>query len=439
MIGDEIVFALAERTGDRRKFPVVLAEVRSGQRAALQAKIDGLVNQAGGHDKLPAFSLTENLFVLTEKTADLAAIQPGNNNDSFSSEIQKRYQRGAGWLVGINLAEMIGAGKIRGSHSDAMKNLFDTGNVRHLFLEQRSSGSLNENSAVLTFKQARTGVASWLAEPAASGSAEYVSPQATMAASAVTRNPRQAFDEMLNLMGRLSPKMIDSMREFEAQTGVSLSNDVASALGTDFTLAVEAPKIPIPDWMLAIEAYRPDSIVSAFERFAQAYNAKQTSNEFRVTVKRENANGRDWTTVSLGPVSFDMTFDRGYLVAGRDRALVTRAIQTRDSGFSLVRSASFRAQLPNGGGLHSSAFVWVNTQTTLKDILNLIENPALKQMLDSREPVLILVNAETERIQAVSRNRFTSLLFDTMLASEGENGPGGPKKLPKHLKATQAN
>lgn len=447
MIGDEIVFALAERGSDRRKFPVVLAEVRPGQRAALQAKIDAWVNQAGGTraestDKLPAFSLTENLFVLTEKTADLAAIQSGNagspSGDAFSAEIQKRYQRGAGWLVGINLEEVVDAGKMRGSHSDAMKNLFDTGNVRHLFLEQRSSGSLNENSAVLTFKQARTGVASWLAEPAASGSAEYVSPQATIAASAVTRNPRQAFDEMLNLMGRLSPKMIESMREFEAQTGVSLSNDVASALGTDFTLAVEAPKIPIPDWMLAIEAYRPDSIVNAFERFAQAYNAKQTSNEFRVTVKRENANGRDWTTVSLGPVSFDMTFDRGYLVAGRDRALVTRAIQTRDSGFSLVRSASFRQQLPNGGGLHSSAFVWINTQTTLKDVLNLIENPALKQMLDSREPVLLLINAETERIQAVSRNRFTSLLFDTMLASEGD-ASAGPKKTPKHLKATQAN
>ena len=414
MIGDEIVFALVKRTGNDQ-VPVLLAEVKAGQRAALAAKIDSWLPAERG--KI-AMSLNENLLILTESAADLGWVQANaSTSGAFATEIQKRYARGAGWLVGVNLESLVGGRSGQGPE------WLGAADVRHLFLEQRSAGAVSENSAVLTFRQARQGIASWLAAPGSIGSSEYVSSQATMAMSASTKDPRQAFDELLSLMGRVSPKMIDDMREFERETGVSLANDIASALGTDFTIAVETPKIPIPGWTLAMEAYRPESIVSAFERFAQAYNAKQGDAKLKVTVKRENANGRDWTTIGLGPVSFDMTFDRGYLVAGADRGLVTRAIQTRASGFSLPRSAAFRQQLPNGGGLHSSAFLWINTQDALKDVLNLVENPTLKQLLDGREPVLILVNAETERIAAVSRNRFTSLLFDTMLAAEGDRKP----------------
>lgn len=428
MIGEELVFALVTRDG-RDQLPVLLAEVKPGQRAALEAKIDGWLKQ----EKAPlGMALTENLLLLTESPADLAWVRANADpSGAFASEIQKRYQRGAGWLVGVNLESLLGGERAGRPGPDWL----GAGDVRHLFLEQRSAGSLSENSAVLTFRQARQGIASWLATPGSIGSAEYVSSQATMAMSASTKDPRLAFDELLSLMGRVSPKMIDHLREFEKETGVSLANDVAAALGTDFTVAVETPKIPIPGWTLAIEAYRPASIVSAFERFAQAYNAKQKEAGFQVTVKRETANGREWTTIGLGPVSFDLTFDRGYLVAGADRGLVTRAIQTRASGFSLPRSAAFRQQLPNGGGLHSSAFVWINTQTALKDVLGLIDNDSLKQLLDSREPVLILVNGETERITAVSRNRFTSLLFDTLLASEGEGKPGAKTR----AKSNQAN
>jgi hypothetical protein len=51
-------------------------------------------------------------------------------------------------------------------------------------------------------------------------------------------------------------------------------------------------------------------------------------------------------------------------------------------------------------------------------------------LLQSREPLLILVNGETERIGAASRNRITALLFDVILAGAVNAGqPGGQRSL----------
>ena len=76
------------------------------------------------------------------------------------------------------------------------------------------------------------GFASWLAAPGSSGSAEYASADAVAVFSAATRNPRQIMEDLTGML----PGFADHLREFQAKTGVNAINDIAAALGTDFTI-----------------------------------------------------------------------------------------------------------------------------------------------------------------------------------------------------------
>jgi hypothetical protein len=44
----------------------------------------------------------------------------------------------------------------------------------------------------------------------------------------------------------------------------------------------------------------------------------------------------------------------------------------------------------------------------------MIPNPAIQKMAADRDPVLVVLNGETERIRVASRTRITSLLLDMM-------------------------
>src|SRR5262249_40477950 len=120
------------------------------------------------------------------------------------------------------------------------------------------------------------------------------------------------------------------------------------------------------------------------------------------------------------------TYDRGYLIASTDRALAANAIAVHESGASLMRAASFQSRFPSSNGMHHSGFIWVNINGTVADAAALlpIENPALKSLLASREPLLIVLDGEMERIHASSRNRLTSMLLDLVASHAGPGNPG---------------
>jgi hypothetical protein len=98
-----------------------------------------------------------------------------------------------------------------------------------------------------------------------------------------------------------------------------------------------------------------------------------------------------------------------------DRAVATRAIAVRDAGASLIHSVLFQERYPVTMNLHSSGFFWLNTNGALSDLASLVDSQALQNLAGSREPALIVVNGEMERIHAASRTRLTSLVLDLML------------------------
>jgi hypothetical protein len=258
-------------------------------------------------------------------------------------------------------------------------------------------------------------MASWLAAPGPIGSAEYVSPEAVMVSSGSTRDPREALDQLLSALGP-GNEIFDDLNELELETGVNLRDDIAASLGTDFVIAIERLTVPVPGWVAVFEVRNAGALDEAVRRLVEASN---DGLQGRVSFVQETVNGRLWSSL-IGTDAdfppFTWTHDRGYLVASADRALALRAIGVRDSGSSLIRSAAFQQQFPPSGGLHNSGFFWLNTAGMVEELASLSQSPTAAALAASRDPVLVVLTGDQDRIHWASRTRLTSLLLNIALA-----------------------
>ncbi len=401
LLGEEVVLAVSKTPGSRNgEFPLLLAQVQPGRADALR---DAIQRIAADHPGNLHYRVAPDLLLVSESAPHLAAMagQLGAGASSpFAAEIAARYRDGVSLLAGIDITTF---------GSDVEQNvarILGIPNMRYLFLEQAWGGGRGDNQATLSFLGSRTGLASWLSSPGAAGSAEYVSPDAIAAFSASTRDPRQAFDELLSQVGG---DFAAGVHKFESETGVNIATDIAAALGSDFTFAIERPSVPLPGWVAAFEVVRPGVLDDTIRRVGKFDN--------QVALDQETVNGRVWNSLQTSPAgpTIYWTYDRGYLIASMDRALASRAIAIRESGSSLVRSAVFQQSYPASASVHHSGFMWVNTGGALAGLAGLTHNSALQNLAANREPLLITVDGEMERIHAASRSRLTSMILDMML------------------------
>ena len=421
LLGDEIAFLFATDPANRNAaLPLILAEAKPGREAARR---EAMAKFVGVGTASTAYTVSGGLLLISQSNAQLAKIQSllGRGAASpLASEIQRHYARGVGWLwigdVGALMPPEPDA------QSRAMFGVTGLAQVKYVAREQRGNAGRDDTEVSANFRGARQGIASWLATPGAFGSQEYISPESIAAVAATTRNPRQAFDELVNLAGRIAPGALGDLREFERATGINVSGEVVAAIGTDFSLSLERIGAPMIGWVGAIEVYSPAAVDLLVQRFIDAVNKDA---KLKVAWSKETVNGRTWMSVanSSQPATIQWTYDRGYMVFGNDRALAIRAIAARSAGTPLVRSASFREIQPTTGTVHNSGFVWLNTRGALGMLLAASGSQvpaAFQSLLGSRDPVLIALNGETERIALFSRTRLTSLLIDLMLAAGGK-------------------
>ena len=407
LLGEEIVFVL---TGSEDPMPLLLAEVRPGRHEELQRMIDSAGDDS--FETLP-YEVTEDLLLASDTPANLAIliVQLGDGASSpFAVEITEHYDRGVGWLAAIDVAA-IGAEY----HESEMGRFLGLSNMRYLFVEQRSGAGGDESEATLSFRGAREGMASWLAAPGSIGSAEYISPDAIAVSAGSTRDPGEAFDQLLSALGP-NGEVMTEIRELEDETGIDV-RDVASSLGTDFVMAIEGVSLGEPVWVGVFEVLNPGALDAAVRRMVDNFNALVAPDEpeFRLSFTEESVNGRLWKAVSSDQASdtLSWTYDRGYLVVSTDRAMALRAISVRDSASSLIRSVRFQQQFPTGVGIHNSGFFWFNLGAFAEVLASLgretlgLENAA--------EPVLIVITGDDDRIRWTSRARLTSLIFDFLL------------------------
>jgi hypothetical protein len=416
LLGDEVVFAFSKgAAGATAGIPVVMAEIREGKRADLAQAVEALRSEIGG-DPLP-YSLADTLIVVSDSDAHLQWVIEnlgGGASSPFAAAVAARYERGAGWLLGLDMESGISM-----IPDDEPAALLEAQQMKNLFVEQRSVGGVEENEVSLTFKGPRMGMAAWLASSGSGGAAEYLSSEAAFALYMSTREPRQLFDELTAQVAKARPEALGDLAEAESKLGISFASDVAAAMGTESAFALEGFSVSGPVWVLAVLVNDPKTLDSSITKLIDVFNAELPADaqDKRLVLTQETADGREWKTLKPGfaPLSATWTYDNGYMVAASDRAAALRAIATRNDGMPLVLSSAFHAQLPGADALHPSGFCWINTKGALQDFAELAPSPALRQLLVERDPILVVFNATTEQISASSRTRISGLMVDAML------------------------
>jgi len=416
LLGDEVVFCVGS-AGPGSEVPMVISRVQPGRRAELASALEGLF--AGTNEPVPAYSVTDELMVVSNSPDELAWAlgHLGQGAGSpFAAAIGDRYRRGAGWLMAVDAAPVIEMA----SGDDAPPiELAAMAGVKYLFLERRAPAGAEENEVTLVFQGARKGMASWLADAGSGGAAEYLSTDALFAGYVSMREPSQLFQEFTALMAKEHESFEADMAQVSDTFGPGYLEDLTAALGTEAAFALNGFSVNGPTWVVAALVYNPPIIDSSLRKLMDTFNAELAPDEQdkRILFEQENAGGRVWSTMKAGGLPFGVTwtYDRGYLVAASDRASAERAIATRNGGAQLVWSPEFLDQLPSSAGIHPAAFGWLNAKGALGLFSGLTQSPALKELLAARDPALVVFDGTADRIHAASRARLSGLIMDVML------------------------
>jgi hypothetical protein len=437
-LGPEIALAFSAGPGGQYT-PLFLAEVsRTGFRAFLEAEIKKL-NAAPGIQivddpaRLAAqrgallVLLRGNLLAVSTEPAQIqkaAALldRPGSNSftkSSFYARIAEAYRGGINWLFCADLETVVA----RSARSDASQRLgFE--DARYLIVERKEVAGKTENRALVTFSEARHGVASWLASPAPMRTLDFITPEASLVTALVVKSPTLLVDDLIGMLGA------SQLSQFEAASGVNLRADLARPLGGEIAFATDGPLLPQLSWKLVVEVYDPARLEWTIEKMVENINREaQKSGASAARVDKEQSGGRTFYVLrGLLPLAGEAhyTFVGGYLVAAPNRELVLRAIQARETGYSLARSAKFTALLPRDGQANFSGLVYNDlgpvlgpAAKLLGGALNAEQRKALAAAVPSSGPTLVLAYGERDRIQLASTGSLFGLSPEKLLLPGG--------------------
>jgi len=193
------------------------------------------------------------------------------------------------------------------------------------------------------------------------GSLEFVSPDAYVVASAVTKDAAEMFDDLLELFRAEDESAFEHLQLFEGLIGIDLREDLAATIGGEATLALDGPMLPVPSWKLIVEVKDPDTLVHTIERAVALINVQCTAGgEPGLVFEATEGFGRTFYTINREGFDGQAVFTTldGYLVAAPSRALIEQAISYRASKVTLTTTSAFRALLPDNGFSNCSALVY---------------------------------------------------------------------------------
>jgi len=464
-LGDEIVIALPQDM----HAPLILAQVkRAGFREVLQQRIGEF---SGGNESQatliddpfsPALQFTskdqplvflKNDFLVVahdaiqlQRTAILIERSAPSKfvSTPFYAAIQRAYQSGAGWLLCADMEQVLSqsVNKKEGSGAgvdflrDPKNGLAD---MRYLIMESKDVSGKTENRLTLSFIQDRRGIAAWLAPPSPMGTLDFISPAASFVVSFVVKNPRDIAQEIISFTQSDNPNSGEELAEFESKTGVSLSDDLAGALGGEATFALDGPVLPSPSWKLALEVNDPARLEDAIEKLVAGTGEETDKRAGQFNLTKEDVGGRTYYTLHRSLPSsqpsalneIDYVFVDGYLIAAPNRSLLVSSLQNHEIGYSLARSTDFMSRLPRDGNTDYSAVVYQNLGAMLGPVTDLLKattalTPAQRQSLDALSqnsvPSLVCAYGEPQQIVVAGTSSFFGLVFDSLLGI-GQEGP----------------
>lgn len=449
-LGNEIVLAIAANGEPGWAEPVLLANVKRPDFKAFLAGEARKFN-SGGHgavlqilDNPPApgssnrnallFYVRDGVVAVSpdrSKIYEVAALidRPGASafaKSSLGSRIAESYRDGAGWLFSVDmeqiLADSVHAGKPRLATASGIAS------VKDLVVERREVAGRTEHRAVLSFNGARRGIASWLAAPGPMGAMDFVSPDASVAASFVFKNPQLMMDDLFAMLQTAEPDFARCLWEFESATGVSIPGDLAGAIGGEISIALDGPVLPQPAWKVAVDVYDPVKLQSTIERLLAAFQKQPAAATINLRLDKEEAGGRTFYTLQAAgaPMAVHYVFVDGYFLAAPDRALLTQAIQNRRNGYTLSRSSGFAALLPHDGYANFSGLIYQNLGSVLGPLAEQLKSVSgLAGVTDAQrqsigalashiEPTLVYAYGEPDRIKVGSTGSFFGMSLDNL-------------------------
>jgi Protein of unknown function (DUF3352) len=345
----------------------------------------------------------------------------------FGQRILNVYSQGTETVVAANLGQILNSTHAEQHESNMLQNS-GFNDIRYLIATRGQGSSQADNRIALEFSGQRRGIASWLAAPAPVGSLDYVSANAGAAFSFVAKQPALMFDDLFSAIGASDPNFSKGLAETNAELGVNIRDDIASALGGEMTIALDGPVLPTPSWKAIIEVNQSGALQLAIEKLVQAANREaQKSNQPGLTLNQAQVGGRTFYTIqSQSPgltavtSEYDYTFADGYMIVAPSRALLLAAIETHANGTSLARSASFRALLPNDNQANFSGMIYQNLSPILKPLasqLNSGQLAMLQQLATDSKPSVMCAYGESDRIEVASSGKLLDLnpAFPTLL------------------------
>jgi hypothetical protein len=411
-LGDEVAVLLF--AGDAHSF-AVLAEARG---STLKALLDDLLRKNSG-PKPFVYSIHNGFLIVSESGARLRQLEliagKGAPSTPFRDRISQAYRSGVGWLFAANLEQIAAVSVIkeRGHPSPADLGLQT---AKDLIVERREVGGKVENQATADFAGARQGIASWIAPPGAMATLDFVTPSAGLAMAVVVKSPRNMIEDMFAIARKQEASFDTHLADAERRLGVRIVDDLAGPMGTEAAVAVDGAMLPAPEWKLAVEVHSPSRLQFSIQKIVEAVNRE---GKIKIGLVQEQVQGRTFYSLTPPgwPAAVHYTYSESYLVVGASRALVTQALQARQSGTSLPRSARFRSLLPQGSSPNFSAVFYHNLPGMLAPVVDRIKDlsvvtPAQRQAMAAvreAQPGLIVAYGEVDRITASTTGTFGGL------------------------------
>ncbi len=341
----------------------------------------------------------------------------------FGKQIAAAYERGAGIILAADLHQMIERQASLHPARPASNMISRSGfeGVQYLIAEHRETNGNPQNHLNLQFAGERQRVASWLAAPAPIGSLDFVSPNASFAVAALSKDPKLIADDMIAIADAENPDRASRENDEQKQIEETVRGELISNLGGDFLVSLDGPVLPTPSWKAVIEVRDSTLVQDAIEKLLNLVNEQPHSNNFQgISIDSSETGGQRFYAVhdvANASVKAYYTYADGFMIIAPSRALLIETMRTHTSGNTLARSAAFKALLPRDSNENCSAVAYQNLSPVLSPLLSQMSGPSadiLKQVASDSKPTAICAWGEESRIEAASDSRLFGFDFLTL-------------------------
>jgi len=387
------------------------------------------------HDDL----LVASVGVETFQEIEQAIANNGSEfmNSGLYSQLVTFYDKGAKFLGGVDLETLLnlqnsGSEININSESKSESGLKLTGLNSAQFLMvhhgQDSDNTDNANfSAELIFDSARSGVMSWLAEPAPMGSLDFFSINTAFVSAFILRSPEMILDEIKQLSGESWDAMYS-----ESPLAIEIGEDFAASFGGEVAIGLDGPALPTPSWKMVLEVKDESLLQETISRVINIANSQNPSanrhiemgpvemgdyNAFQIQLSiaangdvTDNGDSEKSTT----EISIHYAYIDGYLIAAPNAAFLERAINQYQSGIGLLSSRQFQSLLAQGEDFDVSALTFSRIEQLLADLAKNLPNglsraqqrDLYEMRIENRQPSIFTVTAQAESIRLAHRGNF---------------------------------